>query len=93
MRFFDNLTDGFINVVLKRKNLYTGALHTVATWLSGIEEASLAPQTASNGTEPGVKLVDTKKFAYFLYVYFWREGSAIPSNDLILYQIRIHYGT
>jgi hypothetical protein len=93
MRYKDNLTDGYIIVTLKRKNLYTGNDHIVASWGSGLPDASTGDQTASQGTNAGVKLVDTKKFVYWLYVYFYRDGSANPSANLKLYQVRIHYGT
>jgi hypothetical protein len=93
IRFYDSLTDGNIYVELKRKNLYTGAIHTVAWWTSGFSETTVSEQTASKGTESGVKLIDAKKFAYFLYIFFFREGSVSPGGCLVLYQVRIHYGT
>jgi hypothetical protein len=82
MRFYDNLTDGDVYIELKRINLYTGAVHTVANWSSGIPDASSNDQTACQGTISGYKLVDTKKFAYYLYVFLWKEGSANPGSDL-----------
>jgi hypothetical protein len=93
MRYKDNLTDGYIWIRLKRRNLYTGAYHVVAEWSSDDSEESSAYQTASKGTGSGVKLVDTKKFSYWLFVYFYRDGDVNPSSDLILCQVRIHYGT
>jgi hypothetical protein len=93
IRYRDNLTDGYLEVYLKRRNLYTGNYHTVATWNSGYSESSSSPQTASKGTNVGYKLIDTKKFAYWLYVEFNRDGDVNPDSGLVLYQIRIHYGT
>jgi hypothetical protein len=93
IRYYDNLTDGYIYIEIKRHNLYTGANHTVATWWSGLTEALPSYQTASKGTEPGFKLIDTKKFSYWLHVWFFREGDVNPAANLILFQIRIHYGT
>ena len=93
IKFYDNLTDGCIDVSLKRKNLYTGSVHTVASWRSGISETSGGTINAFKGTESGVKLVDTKKFVYWLTVFFNRNGDVNPGPHLILFQIRIHYGT
>jgi hypothetical protein len=93
IRYLDNLTIGQISIHLKRENLYTGAFHTVASWTSGTLNASSSVQTYSKGTEPGVKLVDTKKFVYWLYISFYVSGAVNPSTDLKLYQVRIHYGT
>jgi hypothetical protein len=93
IRYKDNLTDGYLLVELRRRNLYTGAMHVVATWQSNYSGASSGEQTASKGTEPGVKLVDTKKFAYWLTVYFSKDGDTNPSTQMELHQIRVHYGT
>jgi len=93
IRFKDNLDDGYIRVVLRRMNLYTGNWHAVADWSSGSSAADNFVKTASQGTETGVKLIDSKKFAYFLYVTFQRDGSVSPGPNLLLYQVRIHYGT
>jgi hypothetical protein len=93
IRYLDNLSNGFIEVILMRKNLYTGAAHTVASWSCGSSEASSFDQTASQGTNAGYKLVDTKKFSYWLIVSLYTEGSVNPSFNLKLYQVRIHYGT
>jgi hypothetical protein len=93
MRYKDNLTDGYIRIRLKRLNLFTGALHTLAEWESGLDTSSGSVQTASQGTIAGTKLVDTKKFAYYLYVYFYVDGLVNPDTNLMLYQVRVHYGT
>jgi hypothetical protein len=93
IRFKDNLPDGHFHIVLKRKNLFTGNVHIVANWSSGHTSASSLEQTASKGTEDGVKLVDTKKFVYWLRVVFQRDGDVNPYPNLVLYQVRVHYGT
>ena len=93
LRYKDNLTDGQIQVVLYRGNIFTGAVHVVAAWASGPGAASSSTQTASKGTEPGVKLVDTKKFVCWLNVFFFRDGDINPHVNLMIYQIRVHYGT
>ena len=91
--YFDNITNGEITVQLRRENLYTGISHPVASWSSGESFESPSPQTYSQGTIAGYKLVDTKKFAYWLVVYFYVDGAVNPYGDLALYQVRIHYGT
>jgi hypothetical protein len=93
IRFKDNLADGHLHILLKRTNLFTSNVHNVANWSSGHTAASTDEQTASKGTETGYKLVDTKKFVYWLYVQFNRDGDVNPYPNLILYQVRIHYGT
>jgi hypothetical protein len=93
MAYKDNLTNGYISVKLKKENLYTGVIYTVAEWSSGTSNASSSIQTASKGTNTGVKLVDTKKFCYWLMVYFYVDGDVNPSFNMRLYQVRIHYGT
>jgi hypothetical protein len=93
MLYKDNLTDGYLRVRLYRQNLYTSAEHLVADWSSGKLNASVGEQTASHGTISGFKLVDSKKFAYWLCVYFYRDGDVNPGSNLVLYQVRIHYGT
>jgi len=92
-RYKDSLTDGLIRIRLKGLNLFTGALHTVAEWESGLDASSGSIQTESQGTIAGYKLVDTKKFSYYLYAYFYVDGLVNPDTNLILYQVRIHYGT
>jgi hypothetical protein len=90
----DNRTSGGISICLYRNNLYPpGAAHQVALWESGYSEASESIQTACQGSRNGYKLVDTKKFTYWLYVYFYVDGAVNPGSELILYQVRIHYGT
>lgn len=91
IRYKDNLTDGYIYIKLLRRNLFSGAIHAVASWQS--PGASVSHRTASQGTETGKKLLDTKKFSYWLYVYFYKDGDANPGVELILYQVRIHHGT
>jgi len=59
IRYKDNWTDGFLMVRLRRRNLYTGAMHDVATWQSDKSGASPSEQTASQGTDAGYKLIDT----------------------------------
>jgi hypothetical protein len=93
IRYKDNLTDGYLHILLKRINLYTGNEHTVASWNSDPVAANPSVLTASQGTETGYKLVDTKKFVYWLYVQFFRTGEVNPSQGLMLYQVRVHYGT
>jgi hypothetical protein len=93
IRYKDNLTDGYLLVRLKRLNLYTGNSHTVASWNSGTLDSNPIIQTHSQGTETGYKLVDTKKFAYWLEIRFYRDGITNPSTNLMIYQVRIHYGT
>jgi hypothetical protein len=93
LRYLDDLTDGYIYVSLRRRNLYTGATHDVALWGSGQTFANASPQTYSQGTLAGYKLVDTKKFSYWLYIHFWRVGEVSPGDNLMIYQIRVHYGT
>jgi hypothetical protein len=93
MRFYDNLTNGNVKVRLQRINLFTGAVHLVANWDSNLGAASTSVQTASKATNTGFKLVDSKKFAYWLYVDFYTDVTANPCSDLKLYQVRVHYGT
>jgi hypothetical protein len=93
VRYRDNLTDGYITIALKRNNLYTGNNHTVASWSSGESFASSSHLTYSQGTNPGYKLVDTKKFSYWLFVNFNKTGGGNPSSNLVIYQVRIHYGS
>jgi len=93
IRYKDNLADGYLLVRLKRKNLYTGNSHTVASWNSGTLFSNSSDLTHSEGTEAGFKLVDTKKFTYWLEIRFYRDGVTNPSNNLMIYQVRIHYGT
>jgi hypothetical protein len=93
MLYRDNLTDGYIKVRLRRKNLYTCIWHEVATWQSDYASAVSSPRTASQGTNVGYKLVDTKKFSYWLVIQFERDGDVAPGTDLQLHQVRIHYGT
>jgi hypothetical protein len=93
IRYKDNLSSGKIMVQLRRLNLYTGADHDVAFWESDLSGASISPQTYSQGTYTGLKLIDTKKFSYWLRIYFYADGDTNPYDQLVLYQVRIHYGT
>jgi hypothetical protein len=93
LRYLDDLTDGYVRVVLRRRNLYTAADNNVASWSSGEAFADANPLTASQGTTAGYKLVDTKKFSYWLYIDFYRSGDVSPGDNLMIYQIRVHYGT
>ena len=93
VRYLDNIGTGHILVVLERKNLYNGVFQAVASWSSGLLSANPSVLTASQGTYAGYKLVDTKKFAYWLQVYFYTDADVNPGVNLILHQIRIHYGT
>jgi hypothetical protein len=93
IRFLDNLSDGYIHVELRRQNLYTGTVAYVAEWNSGGPAAAPSSQTASQGTRAGYKLLDTKKFAYWLFVEFYKTGAENPGLSLRLFQIRVHYGT
>jgi hypothetical protein len=93
IRYKDYIANGQIIVYLKRINLYTGNVHTVVSWDSGLAAHSSTILTASKGTETGYKLVDSKKFVYWLSVYFYVDGDVTPGSDLTLFQVRIHYGT
>jgi hypothetical protein len=93
IRYLDNLADAYLEVKLMRENLFTGASHIVASWQTTLEGANLSVQTASQGTISGRKLVDSKKFAYWLSVYFYRNGDVDPFHSMALWQVRIHYGT
>jgi len=93
MRYRDGLPDAHLYVELLRRNLYTGSWHTVASWQSNHEGSSSSILTASKATNTGYKLADIKKFSYWLHVAFIRDGEANPSSDLMLYQVRVHYGT
>jgi hypothetical protein len=93
MRYLDDLPDGHLEVLLRRRNLYTGAYHTVAEWQSSHTGTSALYLTASKATIAGYKLIDTKKFSYWLYVFFVRDGATIPGPDMAIYQVRVHYGT
>jgi hypothetical protein len=93
VRFKDNLTDGALHVSLVRRNIYTGNYHTVAAWASNHSAASDSDQSASQGTNAGYKLVDAKKFSYWLKVWFAKDGFDSPHPNLVLIQVRIHYGT
>jgi hypothetical protein len=93
VRYLDNLINGNVQVHLYRKNLYTGADHIVASWQSSHLGGSSSEMTASQGTNAGYKLVDTKKFAYWLIAFFMMDGDVSPGEQLKLFQVRIHYGT
>ena len=90
IRYYDNLVDGYIGIVLRRKNLFTGTWHNVASWTSS---SSSSDQTTCHGTISGYKLIDTKKFSYWLEVLFFRDADLTPGSALKLYQVRVHYGT
>ena len=94
IRYLDNVTNGRIDVYLRRQNIYNGAIHEVASWTGGsIEGASSSDQTAFQGANAGYKLINTNKFVYYLVIRFFVAYLANPGADLKLYQVRIHYGT
>jgi hypothetical protein len=92
IRFRDSISDGHMEVKLIRRNIFSGADAVVAEWDSGLTASNSIAQTVNVGTTTGYKLIDTKKFCYWLYVSFYKTGGN-PGLNLILYQVRIHYGT
>lgn len=86
IRYYDSDSTNNLQVRLMRRNIFTNALHTVATWTSsGTPGWGIAHQA----TNDGYKLIDTQKFVYFLDVYF----PAGSGQKLYFYQIRVHFGS
>lgn len=88
IRYYDGNNTGYIEVKLRRRNIWTDAQHTVATWQSSYA-GTPGWARANVSTIDGYKKVDTAKFVYFLEVYFSDDDTPGP---LVLYQVRIHYG-
>lgn len=87
IQYYDNDGAESLIVTLKRRNFWTYAIHTVATWSSG----DLAtPGWAKDNTPSisGYKFVDTQKYLYYVEVTWAGAG-----QNLYLYQVRVHYGT
>ena len=93
IRNLDNLTDGRLFVELRRCNIFNSAYHPVAAWSGSTAIANPSTVNVNVASNPGFKLIDTKKFTYYLIVKFERDGDLNPGASLKLYQIRIHYGT
>ena len=92
IRYYDNRSDSYLQIQLLRKNLYNGTTHAVAEWSSGELFASGSFVTDHIGTIAGYKLVDTKRFKYYLMVRFVYPG--VPDfTGMSLGQVRIHFGT
>lgn len=93
IRYLDSLEDGYVAVRLIRRNIFSGAVVYVAEWESGLAASSSISQTVNVGSSTGYKLIDTKKFCYWLEAFFYRQGTTSPSTQITIYQVRIHYGT
>lgn len=93
VRYYDGYTDGYVYVALTRRNLFNGVSHTVASWSSGTSSTTSVVAVAHKSSNAGYKLVDTQKFSYHLYVYFYRAASGFCGGSLRIHQVRVHYGT
>lgn len=83
--YYFDYSNGNVTVQLKRRNLYTGAVHTIATVSSSGTPMYAAAFAAS---KVGYKRLNSFKFAYYVVATF-PGGNA----DLYLASIRIHCGT
>lgn len=84
VRYYDSDASVNLTIRLVRRNIFTNAIHTVATWTSsGTPGWAIAHQP----TIDGYKLVDTQKFVYILEAIWSGAGTGV-----YLYQVRVHYG-
>ena len=88
VHYYDQNATGYISVRLKRRNLWTNTIHTVAIW-TGSASYDGGWDRANVATIDGYKFVETAKFSYYLEVYFSTDDT---NGTMAIYQVRVHYG-
>jgi hypothetical protein len=86
---FCHKTDDYMIVKLRRRHLGTGDIQTVATFTSPTTASTSDYKLEYVNSNPGYKYIDPAKYVYYLEVFF----SADAGLHLILFQVRIKYGT